>query len=119
MLIAGVEVVLIGELHELYGRPARPATPAPAAAAYLASWSAQRAVDGSRRHRLALLGAAGLRTLRRQVARRMVRNVPTAAPLLLGAALAGRGNRRATETLAERVLRRSARPAPDPCSGQA
>jgi hypothetical protein len=30
--------------------------------------------------------------------------VPSAAPFLIGAAIAGRGNRRATETLAERVL---------------
>ena len=29
---------------------------------------------------------------------------PSAAPFLIGAAIAGRGNRRATETLAERVL---------------
>ena len=47
----------------------------------------------------------GLKTLRRRVGRRLVGNVPTAAPLLLGAALAGRSNRRATETLAARVLR--------------
>jgi hypothetical protein len=30
--------------------------------------------------------------------------VPTAAPFLIGAAIAGRGNRRATETLAQRVI---------------
>jgi hypothetical protein len=33
----------------------------------------------------------------------MVRALPLAAPLLVGAAIAGRGNRKATETLAERV----------------
>jgi hypothetical protein len=39
--------------------------------------------------------------------------VPAAAPFLLGAAIAGRGNRRATEALARRVredLRRGRRP---------
>jgi hypothetical protein len=102
VLIAAVEVVLIGELHELHGR--RPSGDARArGAAYLAGWSAQRAVSSAGIG--SVLGAAGLRTLRRHAGRRLVRNVPTAGPLLLGAALAGRGNRRATETLAERVLR--------------
>ncbi|MBN1093177.1 hypothetical protein JKP75_11795 [Blastococcus sp. TML/M2B] len=102
VLTAAVEVVLIGELHELHGRPA-PGDARARGAAYLSSWSAQRSVQtaglGS------VLGAAGLRALRRRMGRRLVRTVPTAAPLLLGAALAGRGNRRATETLAARVLR--------------
>jgi hypothetical protein len=102
VLIAAVEVVLIGELHELHGR--RPSGDArDRGTAYLAGWSAQRAASSAGIG--SVLGAAGLRTLRRHVGRRMIRNVPTAGPLLLSAALAGRGNRRATETLAERVLR--------------
>jgi hypothetical protein len=36
--------------------------------------------------------------------RRLARGIPGAAPFLLGAAIAGRGNRKATETLARRVL---------------
>ena len=57
---AAVEVVLVGELHELYGRP--PAGDARArAAAYLASWSAQRSVDGAGAAALgSLLGGAGV-----------------------------------------------------------
>ena len=48
VLVGGVEVVLIGELHELYGR--RPAGDARTrASAYLAGWSAQRAVEGGPR----------------------------------------------------------------------
>jgi hypothetical protein len=38
------------------------------------------------------------------VNRRLPGNVATAAPFLLGAALAGRGNRRATEVLARQLL---------------
>jgi hypothetical protein len=103
VLTAAVEVVLIGELHELHGRPAQGDARA-RGSAYLSSWSAQRSVQraaglGS------LLGVAGMRGLQRQVGRRLLRSVPAAAPLLLGAALAGRSNRRATETLAGRVLR--------------
>jgi hypothetical protein len=113
VLIGGVEVVLIGELHELYGRPA-PGDPRTRAGAYLASWSAQRAVDGAGAAALgSLLGAAGMRALRRRLTRRLAGAVPAAAPFLIGAALAGRSNRRATETLAERVLTdlRAPRPA--------
>ena len=104
LLIAGVEVVLIGELHELHGRPA-PGDARTRASAYLASWSAQRAVDGAGAAGLgALLGSAGMRALSRRMTRKLAHSVPSAAPFLIGAAIAGRGNRRATETLAQRVL---------------
>jgi hypothetical protein len=113
VLIAAVEVVLIGELHELYGQPA-PGDARDRAAAYLASWSAQRSVTGAGAAGLgSLLGSAGVRALRRRVTRRLAGNVTTAAPFLLGAAIAGRGNRRATEGLAAHVLDdlRGSRPA--------
>jgi hypothetical protein len=98
VLVAAVEVALLGELHELAGRSAP-------ASAYLASWSEQRAVDGSGRPAvLTALTSAGLRTLSRRMGRRLARGIPVAAPFLLGAAVAGRGNRRATENLARRVL---------------
>jgi hypothetical protein len=104
LLVAGVEVVLIGELHELYGR--RPPGDARARAnAYVASWSSQRSLDGTGAAGLgSLLGGAGMRSLQRRMTRKLTGAVPTAAPFLIGAALGGRGNRRATETLAERVL---------------
>jgi hypothetical protein len=98
VLVAAVEVALLGELHELAGRPAP-------ASAYLASWSEQRAVDGSGRPAvLTALTSAGLRSLSRRMGRRLARGIPVAAPFLVGAAVAGRGNRRATENLARRVL---------------
>jgi hypothetical protein len=104
VLVAGVEVVLIGELHELHGRRP-PGDARERAAAYLASWSTQRSIDGAGVGGIgSLLGTAGLRTLRRRVTRRLAGNVTTAAPFLLGAALGGRTNRRATERLAEQVL---------------
>lgn len=97
VLVAGVEVVLVGELHELAGQPA-------SREAYLSSWSTQRSVDRSAGAQ-GLLTAAALRMVRRRVSRRLARSVPAAAPFLVGAALAGRGNRRATEALAERLRR--------------
>jgi hypothetical protein len=105
VLIAGVEVVLIGELHELQGRPAA-GDARTRAAAYLASWSAQRAVDGTAAATGlgSLLGSAGMLAVRRTLTRKLARSIPAAAPFMIGAALGGRSNRRATETLAERVL---------------
>jgi hypothetical protein len=104
VLIAGVEVVLLGELHELYGRPAT-GDARTRAAAYLAGWSAQSSVQGLGGTGLAsLLGSAGVRALRRRVTRKLAVAVPSAAPFLIGAAIAGRSNRRATENLARRVL---------------
>jgi hypothetical protein len=104
VLIAAVEVVLIGELHELYGQRA-PGDARDRAAAYLAGWSAQRSVSGAGAAGLgSVLGSAGVRALRRRVTRKLAGNVTTAAPFLVGAALAGRGNRKATEGLARRVL---------------
>ena len=103
VLTAAVEIVLIGELHELHGRPA-PGDARARGAVYLGRWSAHRPAPSST-GLASVIGAAGLRAVQRGVGRRLVRNVPTTAPFLLGAALGGRSNRRATETLAERVLR--------------
>jgi hypothetical protein len=105
VLVAAVEVVLIGELHELHGRPA-PGDERARAGAYLASWTQQRAVEsGSGGGGLvATLGSAGVNALRRRVTRRLARNVSSAAPLLLGAGLAARSNRKATGQLARAVL---------------
>jgi hypothetical protein len=104
VLIGAVEVVLVGELHELYGRPAGGDSRS-RASAYLASWSAQRSVEGAAAAGLgALLGGAGIRALRRRLTRKLAGSIPSAAPFLIGAGLAARGNRRATETLARRVL---------------
>ncbi|MCA0146864.1 hypothetical protein [Blastococcus sp. LR1] len=103
VLVAAVEISLIAELHELHGhRP--PGDAAARGEAYLAAWSEQRAVGTQGTDLGSILGAAGMRALRRRLTRRLAGAVPSAAPFLIGAALAGRGNRRATEILARRVL---------------
>jgi hypothetical protein len=103
VLTAAVEVVLIGELHELHGRPA-PGDARDRAAAYLAGWSARRSVDVAGSGLGSLLGTAGVRALRRQVTRRLAGSAASAAPLMIGAAISSRLNRHATESLAARVL---------------
>jgi hypothetical protein len=119
VLAGGVEVVLIGELHELHGRRA-PGDARARAAAYLASWSEQRSVDGTATGLSGLLSTAGVLALRRQLTRRIARGVPVAAPFLIGAAIAGRSNRRATEVLAGKVLAdlRVSRPLDHPDGGR-
>jgi hypothetical protein len=103
LLTAAVEVVLLGELHELAGRPAA-GDDRERAAAYLASWTSRRAVDsGARQGMGAVLGTAGLRALSRRLTRRLAGTVGSAAPLLVGAAIGSRANRKATEDLARRV----------------
>jgi hypothetical protein len=110
VLIAAVEVVLIGELHEVHGRPA-PGDARERATAYLTAWSAQRSVDGASGAGLgSLLGTAGVRALRRQVTRKLAGTTASAAPLMIGAAISSRLNRRATEALAARVLADLRRP---------
>ncbi|WP_222266184.1 hypothetical protein [Modestobacter marinus] len=104
LLVAAVEIVLIGELHELHGRPA-PGDARRRALAYLNSWTTQSAV-GSRRSTgvISALGAAGAAALQRQVARRLRRGRGGMGPLLVGATLAARANRKGTADLAQRVL---------------
>jgi hypothetical protein len=103
VLVAAVEVVLVGELHELAGRPA-PGDARARARAYLASWTTQRAVGtAGSGGLLSMLGSAGATAVRRRLTRRMARSTTSMAPLLVGASLAARGNRKATVTLADRL----------------
>jgi hypothetical protein len=104
VLVAAVEVVLVGELHELYRRPA-PGDARERAMAYLTSWSTQRAVGSTgSRGMFSRLGSVGAQALRRRVTRRMAGSATSLAPLLVGATLSARSNRKATAALAERVL---------------
>jgi hypothetical protein len=102
VLVAAVEVVLVGELHELAGRPA-PGDARARARAYLASWTTQRPVGAGSGGMLSMLGSAGVSALRRRLTRRMARSTTSMAPLLVGASLAARGNRKATVALADRL----------------
>jgi hypothetical protein len=103
LLVGAVEVVLVGELHELAGR--RPAGDARArAGAYLSSWTDQRAVGSQAAGGVfSTLGAAGIAALRRRITRTVGRSTTSMAPLMVGATLASRANRKATATLADRL----------------
>jgi hypothetical protein len=103
VLVAAVEVVLVGELHELAGR--RPAGDARTrAGAYLTSWTNQRAVGTAGSGGLfSVIGSAGAAAVRRRITRRLARSTTSMAPLLVGATLAARGNRKATVALADKL----------------
>lgn len=101
--VAAIECKLIAELHELYGMPA-PGTARQRTAAYLGAWAHERGVDVTRPAGLtAALGGPLRDELRRQVTKRIFRNLPNLAPFLMGAAAGALLNRRETRRLAERV----------------
>jgi hypothetical protein len=102
--VVGIEIKLLGELHEVYGVPI-PGSGTQRAVALVQSWAAQRGVNpmlpgvGV----AAVLGTAARKELRDRLLRRFGRNLTTLGPMLTGAAVASYLNRRATRTLADRV----------------
>jgi phage tail protein X len=103
LLVGAVEVVLVGELHELAGRPAAGDQRA-RAAGYVSSWQARRAAGGAGTRGLAaVLGAAGASALRRQANRRLARGRSATAPMVLGASLTARANSKETVALAREL----------------
>lgn len=102
--VVAIELKLIGELHEAYRVPIGGTGPQ-RAAALLQSWTRQRGINPFLPGAgvTMALGTAARRELAERLARRFSRNLPTLAPLLAGAAVAGYLNRRATRTLGERL----------------
>jgi hypothetical protein len=102
--VVAVEMKLIGELHEVYGRPVA-GTAGQRAAALIQAWSGQRGVNplvpgvGV----ATVLGTAARKELQGMLLRRFGRNLTTMGPLLTGAAVAGYLNRRATRKLGEHI----------------
>jgi hypothetical protein len=111
LVVVAIELKLIAELHEIYGR--RPSGAATArSTAYVVSWAQRRGIDPTNPTALTgVLGAAARRDLRKRLSRRMGRNISTFVPFLAGA-VAGAGlNGRETRKLAEAVRRDLRRPA--------
>ncbi|MER5949945.1 hypothetical protein ABT127_28215 [Streptomyces sp. NPDC001904] len=101
--VAAIELKLIAELHEVYGlRP--PGNLKERSTAYLHSWSDERGIDVSKPLTInAALGSQMKRELRQQIMKRMVRNLPSLTPFMVGAAVGAVMNRRDTKKLAERI----------------
>ncbi|MGP3631793.1 hypothetical protein ACTU45_00205 [Streptomyces sp. 24-1644] len=101
--VAAIELKLVAELHEVYGRRP-PGNISQRSTAYLTSWTEERGIDVSRPTTLnAALGGQMKRELRQQIMKRMVRDLPNLIPFMIGAAVGAMMNRRDTKKLAERV----------------
>lgn len=115
--VVAIELKLLGELHEAYGRPLEGGG-GERALVLLQSWSQQRGINpllpgvGV----ATVLGTAARRDLQRSLLRRFGRSLSTLGPLLTGAAVAGYLNRRATRMLGDHVRKdlRKNRPALPP-----
>lgn len=101
--VAAIEMKLVAELHEVYGRRP-PGNLAQRSTAYLTSWTEERGIDVSRPTTLnSALGGQMKRELRQQITKRMVRDLPNLIPFMVGAAIGAVMNRRDTKKLAERI----------------
>ncbi|MCP2324760.1 hypothetical protein HDA40_003267 [Hamadaea flava] len=104
--VIGLELKLIGELHQVYGQPVV-GTTTQRSAALLQSWAHKRGVNpflpgGGV---ASILGTAARKELRDMIVKRLGRNLTTLGPLLTGAAVASFLNRRSTKALGEAVRR--------------
>ncbi|ATL31012.1 hypothetical protein [Streptomyces formicae] len=101
--VAAIELKLIAELHEVYGR--RPeGNLKQRSTAYLNSWSEERGIDVAKPATInAALGGQMKRELRQQIMKRTVRNLPNLMPFMVGAAVGAVMNRRDTKRLAVRI----------------
>jgi len=120
--VIGIELKLIGELHEVYGQPVL-GTGGQRASGLLQSWAHKRGVNpfipgGGV---ASVLSTAARKELRDMIVKRLGRNLTTLGPMLTGAAVASYLNRRATRALGEslmRDLRMRGRPGPPPLPSQ-
>ncbi|MFD5102312.1 hypothetical protein [Streptomyces albidochromogenes] len=101
--VAVIELKLIAELHEVYGRRP-PGGLAQRSTAYLTSWTQERGIDVTKPATYnTALGTQMKRQLRQQIMKRMVRDLPNLMPFMVGAAVGAVMNRRDTRRLAERI----------------
>ncbi|GAA3797283.1 hypothetical protein GCM10022226_15830 [Sphaerisporangium flaviroseum] len=117
LVVAAIEVKLIGELHEVYGVQVQ-GTGTQRAMAFTVAWTKQRGVDPLSPASVQMaLGAAAKAGLRKRLLRTLGRHLTTLGPFLTGAVAGGALNRIATRRLSEAVrkdLRRQrALPSPD------
>ncbi len=110
LLISGIELRMIAELHSVYDIPTGN-TPEARADTLLAFWSERKGVDvttlGSAGPALTARGARTqlVRAVRKRIIARAARNVSTLIPLFVGAVLGAEINRRSTDSLSRAVLR--------------
>ncbi|HVF33231.1 MAG TPA: hypothetical protein VM933_09360 [Acidimicrobiales bacterium] len=110
--IAVIELKLVGELHEVYGRPVG-GRGTDRTASLVKAWAERRGVTpatlGTRGGVADALGRGTrnelVRVVRRRLVARLGRNLSSLAPLLAGAVAGAEVNRRATRGLGDAVVR--------------
>jgi hypothetical protein len=104
LLVVGIEIKLIAELHEAYGMPA-PGNFAERMSAYVASWAHRRGVFMIPGGVVIAAGSPLARQLRRRLAARAGRSAFSLGPLLTGATLGALLNSHETRRLGQQVRR--------------
>jgi hypothetical protein len=112
LAVAAIEMKLVAELHEVYGRPV-PGHGTDRALALARAWGERRGVSPQ-----GLITGGGLgevlgrgtrneviRLVRRRLLRRTLRNTTSLVPFLIGAVAGAEVNRRATASLGDAVVR--------------
>ena len=104
--VVAVEIKLIAELHEVYGRPV-PGNGMQRGFALIQAWSQRKGINPLRvgGGLAAALGSAARKELRDRLLKRFGRNLTTLGPFLTGAAVAGYLNRRSTLSLGEAIVK--------------
>jgi hypothetical protein len=104
LLVVGIEIKLVAELHEAYGMPA-PGNFAERMSAYVASWAHRRGVYMIPGGVVVAAGSPLARQIRRRLAARAGRSAFSLGPLLTGATLGAVLNSRETRRLGQNVRR--------------
>ncbi len=104
LVVVGIEIKLIAELHEAYGTPA-PGNVAERMSAYVAAWAHRRGVSMIPGGVIFAAGSPLTRLLRRRLAVRAGRSAFSLGPLLTGAVAGAYLNSRETRRLGQDVRR--------------
>jgi hypothetical protein len=104
--VVAIELKLVAELHEVYGRAAV-GTPAVRTAAYLGAWTRRRGLDprSGAGGLPGILTGAARRELRRRVMRRGAENAVTVLPFMAGALAGASMNSRETKKLGAAITK--------------
>jgi hypothetical protein len=103
LAVVGIEIKLVGELHEILGVPA-PGNAVERGRAYIGAWAHRRGVYAVPGGLLLVAGSPLARQLRRRLAGRVGRSTFSLGPLLTGALAGAMINRRETRKLGKDIL---------------
>jgi len=104
LVVVGIELKLVAELHEVYGTPAS-GNFAERMNAYLAAWAHRRGVFMVEGGMIIAAGSPLARALRRRLTAKAGRSAVSLGPLLTGAAAAAWFNSRETRRLGREIRR--------------